>query len=316
MTMQLGVIMDPIQSIRIDHDSTFAMLLEAQQRHWQIFYMEAKDLFVRGDEVCARTRTLHVTEDAKHWFEFGTEQNLPLQQLDVILMRKDPPVDMEYIYTTQLLELAEQRGTLIVNKPQSLRDFNEKLFINHFPQCLAPTLITCQTKQVRDFLQEHTDIICKPLHGMGGEKVFRLRQQDPNLNVVLEVLTQRDTCYMMAQRYIPEISAGDKRILLIDGKPVPHALARIAVQGETRANMAVGGRGHAVALTERDRWICAQIAPTLRAKGLLFVGIDVIGDYLTEINITSPTCIRELDTSCNLNISAQLLDCIIKYRTA
>lgn len=315
MRLKLGVIMDPMDKIHPYHDSTFAMLLEAQQRGWPIFYMEQKELFLKNNTVFVRTRELQVFDRNEDWFEYGVEKIIELHKLDVILMRTDPPVDSTYIYTTQLLDLVEQRGTLIVNKPQSLRDYNEKLFIAQFPQCIAPTLVTSKAELIREFLHEHQDIICKPLDGMGGMSIFRLRKKDPNMNVIIETLTQQGMRQMMAQRFIPEIGAGDKRILLINGEPVPYALARIPASGETRANMAVGGRGVGVKLTKRDRWICKQLGPTLRAKGLLFVGIDVIGDYLTEINITSPTCIRELDAQCSLNISALLLDCVVKYKT-
>jgi glutathione synthase len=320
MPLKLGVIMDPIEKIRVGHDSTFAMLLAAQKRKWQIFYMKQQDLFLQDDAVLARMRELQVFDHPRPnpppkrgrglHFKFSKEKVLQLHKLDVILMRKDPPVDMEYIYTTQLLDLAEKRGVLVVNKPQSLRDFNEKLFISYFPECISPTLVTHHAQSVRDFLQEHKDVICKPLNSMGGQNIFRLRAKDPNVNVVIETLTQNGTRAMLVQRFIPEITKGDKRILLINGEPVPYALARLAQPGETRANMAAGGRGVGVKLTKRDRFICEQVGPTLREKGILFAGIDVIGDYLTEINITSPTCIRELDAAFSLNISAQLLDCI------
>jgi glutathione synthase len=313
VSIKLGVIMDPIAKIKVHHDSTFAMLLAARARHWQIYYMEQKDLYTRDGNVFANMQELKVIDDQQHWYEFGVAVTQPLSALNVILMRKDPPVDQLYLYTTQLLDLVEQAGVLIVNKPQSLRDFNEKLFINWFPQCCPATLVTHNAKQVRDFLQEHEDIIVKPIYGMGGMSIFRLRKNDLNINVILETLTQQGNTYIMAQKYLPEISKGDKRILLIDGEPIPYAYARFAPAGETRANMAVGGSGKGIALTERDYWICQQIAPTLHARGILFAGIDVIGDYLTEINITSPTCIRELDKEFNLDIAGQLMDCIKKY---
>lgn len=309
--LKLGVIMDPIESIHIQKDSTFAMLLEAQKRGWPIFYMEQKDLWVRDGVVLAHMRELIVKDDPLQWFHLGAVQECPLSELDVLLMRKDPPVDAHYIYTTQLLELAEKAGVLVVNKPQALRDFNEKLFTTWFPQCCPPCVITHSSSVVKTFLAEQDDIICKPLDGMGGASIFRLRVGDPNINVVLEMLTHHDTQLMLAQRYLPEIKNGDKRILMIDGKPVPYALARMAATGETRANLAAGGHGVGVVLTERDYWICEQVGPTLREKGLLFVGLDVIGDYLTEINITSPTCIRELDRAFDLNISGQLLDVLL-----
>lgn len=310
MSLKLGVIMDPIAAINIKKDSTFAMLLAAQKRKWPIYYMEQSDLFLRDGIVYARMRELQVHDKATPWFSFGAQALQILHTLDVVLMRKDPPVDTNYVHTTQLLEFAEQAGTLIVNKPQSLRGCNEKIFSNWFPQCCPPTLVSHHITDLREFINEHADVICKPLDGMGGNMIFRLKKADPNINVVLETLTALNTRLAVAQQYIPEISQGDKRILLIDGEPIPYALARIAVPGETRANLMAGGTGVGVELTERDRWICAQVGPVLREKGLLFVGIDVIGDYLTEINVTSPTCIRELDTIFGLNISEKVLDCI------
>lgn len=311
MKLKLGVVMDPIQSIQIEVDTTFAMLLEAKRQGWPISYMEPHNLFLCDGVAWARTRVLDIIDDASHWYELGKEKIQELHQLDVILMRKDPPVDMEYIYTTQMLELAERKGTLVVNKPLSLRDCNEKLFISWFPQCCPPTIVTCEAKQVRDFLHEYRDIICKPLSGMGGRSIFRVQKKDPNLNVIIEALTHDGKEYMLAQRYIPEIKQGDKRIILIDGVPIPYALARIPAPGETRANIHVGGRGIGVKLTKRDYWICEQIGPVLREKGLLFVGIDVIGDYLTEINVTSPTCVRQLDEQFGINICSGLMDCIV-----
>ena len=307
---RLGVVMDPIGSINIKKDSTFAMLLEAQARGWEIHYMELGDLFLRDGAACARRRPLKVFEDPSRWFEFGPEATSVLSELDVILMRKDPPFDMEYVYATYLLEQAEAAGVLVVNKPRSLRDANEKLFTAWFPQCTPPTLVTRQAALIRDFLAEHQDIILKPLDGMGGASVFRLRREDPNVNVVLETLTHKETRYAMAQRFIPEITQGDKRILMVDGEPIPYALARIPAAGETRGNLAAGGTGTGVALSERDRWICREVGPTLRERGLLFVGLDVIGDYLTEINVTSPTCIREIDAGAGTNIAGLLLDAI------
>ncbi|MBI3345225.1 MAG: glutathione synthase [Gammaproteobacteria bacterium] len=312
MTLRLGVVMDPIAAINIKKDSTFAMLLEAQRRGWPIAYMEQGDLFLRDGKTFARICTLRVQDNAEHWFDLGAETVESLSALDVILMRKDPPFDMEYIYATYLLERAETEGVLVVNKPQSLRDCNEKLFTARFPQCTPPTLVTRSKTRLRDFLNEFGDIILKPLGGMGGASVFRLRAGDPNLNVVIETMTEHEQRFVMAQKFIPEISEGDKRILMINGEPVPYALARIPAEGETRGNLAAGGRGVGVPLSPRDRWICEQVGPVLREKGLLFVGLDVIGDYLTEINVTSPTCVRELDALYGLNIAALLLDAVEK----
>ncbi|HNK33765.1 MAG TPA: glutathione synthase, partial [Plasticicumulans sp.] len=232
---------------------------------------------------------------------------LPLAELDVLLMRKDPPFDLEYIYTTYLLERAEAEGVRVVNRPQSLRDANEKLFTAWFPQCCPPTLATRDMARLRGFVAEHGDAILKPLDGMGGAGIFRVRAGDANLNVIVETLTERGRRTALAQRFIPEISAGDKRILMIDGEPVPYALARIPAEGETRGNLAAGGRGVGQPLSERDRWICAQVGPELRRRGLVFVGLDVIGDWLTEINVTSPTCARELDAQFGLDIGADLM---------
>jgi glutathione synthase len=310
MTVKLGVVMDPIGSIHFKKDSTLAMLLEAQSRGWRLYYMEQPDLFVRDGVAYAHMRELAVRLDPQHWYDVGPEQTVALSELDAVLMRKDPPFDMEYIFTTYVLELAEAAGTLVVNNPQSLRDANEKMYTAWFSQCTPPTLVTRSRSKVREFLGEQEDIIVKPLDGMGGASIFRLRTDDPNISVVLETITDFDRRSIMAQRYIPEIVHGDKRILLVDGEPVPYALARIPAPGETRGNLAAGGRGEGVALTERDRWICAQVGPLLHKKGVLFAGLDVIGDYLTEINVTSPTCIRELDNQYGLNISAQLMDAI------
>jgi glutathione synthase len=312
--MKLGVVMDPIGSIHLKKDSTLALLREAQTRGWEIHYMEQGDLYLRDGTSWGRTRSLTLMPDHTPWFKLGTERDQRLSELDAILMRKDPPFDLEYLYSTQLLELAERAGVLVVNKPQSLRDANEKLAVAWFPQCAPPTLVTRRGARLRAFLAEHRDIILKPLDAMGGASVFRLRLDDPNVNVVIETLTERETRQTMAQRYLPEIAQGDKRILLIDGTPVPYALARLPAPGETRANLAAGGHGEGRALSERDRWICAEVGPALVARGILFAGLDVIGDYLTEINITSPTCIRELDALYGLNIGAQLLDAIAARR--
>lgn len=312
--MKLGVLMDPIETIHYKKDSTLAMLWEAAKRGWEIFYFQQKDLFLKTIEnetqVFAHTKKLKVYQDANKWFEFGEEKIIPLNHLHAILMRKDPPFNQEYIYTTYLLEHAEKQGVVVVNRPQSLRDANEKLITTWFPQCSPATLVTRSIQELKKFWHEHKDIICKPLEAMGGASVFRLREGDMNASVIFEVLTKHETAYMMAQTFIPQIKEGDKRILIIDGKPVPYALARIPAPGELRGNLAAGAKGVAVKLTARDYWICEKVGPMLKEKGLFFAGLDVIGDYLTEINVTSPTCIRELDEQCNLNISATLMDCI------
>jgi len=317
MTIKLGIVMDPIGSIKAYKDSSLAMLLEADKRGYEIFYLEMNDLYMQSSTAMANCRKLKVFDDNQHWYEFidGTEQEqktIPLAELDVILMRKDPPFDMEYIYATYILEYAQQQGTLIVNEPQSLRDANEKMFTLGFENCIVPTLVTRNAKQLKAFLAEQKDIILKPLGGMGGASIFRVKQDDPNTNVIIETLTSHASVFTMAQRFIPEISAGDKRILIIDGKPIDYALARIPQAGENRGNIAAGGTGKGIPLSERDYWLCEQLAPVLKEKGLIFVGIDVIGDYITEINVTSPTCIRELDKQFNLNIAAELMEAIEK----
>ena len=311
MTVNIGVVMDPIASINPKKDSTLAMLLAAQRRNWTLYYIEQQDLLLRDGKLFAHTRQLHVADDETQWFDFDTEPELmEAARLNVILMRKDPPLDIQYIHTTYLLELAEAEGVLIVNKPQSLRDANEKLYTGWFPQCCPPTVVSRRLDHLRDFLSEQHDIIIKPLEGMGGMAIFRLRQGDPNISVALETLTDNGQRYIMAQRYLPEIVHGDKRILLVDGEPIPYALARIPATGETRGNLAAGGRGQGIALSARDYWICEQVAPALKQKGLMFVGLDVIGNYLTEINVTSPTCIRELDKLYELDIAGKLMDAI------
>jgi len=310
MTIKLGVVMDPISTINPKKDSTLAMMLEAQRRGWELAYMEQRDLFVDQGLARARMREVTVHEDLGHWFDLGPERTTALDELDAILMRRDPPFEMEYIYATYILELAERRGVLVVNKPESLRNWNEKLSTAHFPQCAPPTLVARERSLLREFAQQHDEVVIKPLDAMGGSSVFRLHRKDPNLNVALEIMTQHDSRTVMAQRFLPEIRSGDKRVLLIEGQPVPHALARIPAEGETRGNLAAGARAEGVPLSSRDRWICDQVGPTLRAKGLIFVGLDVIGDYLTEINVTSPTGIRELDRLFSLNISANLMDAV------
>jgi len=306
--MKLGVIMDPITGISIKKDSTFAMLLAAQQRQWDILYMEIPDLHLMDDRPYARMRNLSVKDDSKGWFEFTGNQVQALDELDIILMRKDPPFNMEYIYATHFLDHAEKAGTLVVNNPDSLRDANEKLFISHFPECAPPTLVTRNSNLIRSFIDDHGEIILKPLDGMGGRSIFRTHTTDHNISVIIESLTEHGTRFAMAQKYLPEIEHGDKRILMIDGEPVDYALARIPMAGETRGNLAAGGTGKGVRLTSRDRWICERVGPVLQARGLLFVGLDVIGDYLTEINVTSPTCIRELDAIYDIDIAGRLMD--------
>lgn len=305
---KLGIVMDPIASINIKKDSSFAMLLEAQQRGYEIHYMEMADLYLLEGEARANTRQLSVKADSANWFSFGDAQDIPLGDLDVILMRKDPPFDTEYIYATYILERAEDAGTLIVNKPQSLRDANEKLYTSWFSQFTPKTLVSRDAKRLKAFYQTEQDVILKPLDGMGGASIFRLKPNDANVSVIIETLTEHGQRYTMAQRYIPEIIDGDKRILVVNGKPVPYCLARIPASGETRGNLAAGGRGEARPLSESDWAIANAVGPTLKAKGLIFVGLDVIGDKLTEVNVTSPTCIREIEAAFPISITGMLFD--------
>ncbi len=308
---RLGVVMDPIDSIKPVKDSTLAMLLEAQSRGWELNYMEQADLFVEDGHLRARVRRLSVSDDRQDWFRLDAPQQAALGELDVILMRKDPPFDMEYVYTTYLLGRAEEAGCLVVNRSASLRDVSEKAYTMWFPECCPPTLITRSMAEMRRFLQEQGAIVVKPLDGMGGRSIFVVRAGDANANVIFETLTDTEHRFAMAQRYIPEISTGgDKRILLIDGEPYPHALARIPPAGDNRGNLAVGATAEGRELTERDRWICTRVGPILRDKGIIFAGLDVIGDYLTEINVTSPTGIRELDGMYDENICGLLFDAI------
>ncbi|MEX2130297.1 MAG: glutathione synthase [Pseudohongiellaceae bacterium] len=310
MSIKLGIVMDPIESINYKKDTSLAMLWAARDRGWSLYYMLQTDLYMEGGISKAITRELKVHNDAARWFSFGATVDMPLAELDVILMRKDPPFDTPYIYSTYLLDQARVAGTLVVNNPQSLRDCNEKLFAAQFPQCCPPFMVACSAAKLKEFHRQHEDVIFKPLDGMGGTSIFRLRKDDPNVSVIIEVITRGGSNQIMAQKYIPEIVKGDKRILLIDGKPVPYALARVPAVGETRGNLAAGGSGVAQELSDRDRWICEQVGPIVREKGLVFVGLDVIGDYLTEINVTSPTCVREINAAYNLDIAGELMDCI------
>ena len=306
----LGVVMDPIESIKPKKDSTLAMLLAAQRRDFDIVYLRQQDLEVRDGAPQGYGARLKVRDDTERWFEIGTPWSGGLETLDALLMRKDPPFDMEYIYTTYILELAENRGLLVVNKPASLRDINEKAYTAWFPQCTPPSLVTRSRTALLEFLKEQRKVVLKPFDGMGGRSIFVVNAGDLNTNVIIETLTNHGERFTLAQRYIPEIDRGDKRVLLIDGLPIDYALARIPAPGESRGNLVMGARGEGRPLTERDRWLCAQVGPTLAAKGVLFAGLDIIGDYLTEINVTSPTGIRELDRQFNIDIAAKLIDVI------
>ncbi|MCR9277989.1 MAG: glutathione synthase [Pseudomonadaceae bacterium] len=316
--VHIAFVMDPIDSLSLKKDSTLAMIRAAQRRGWQPFYVQQADISLSGGEVLATMSSLRLTEPfvdkldpnvaGEHWYELGEPERRPLAEMDVIFMRKDPPFDMNYIYTTYLLERVEEGGSLVVNKPASLRDCNEKFFATAFPQCCPPLIVSADEQELRDFHAAQGNTVFKKLDGMGGSSVFRVMASDPNIGVILETLTEGGKEPIMGQLYLPEISDGDKRILLIDGKPLPYALARIPKAGEARGNLAAGGTGVGRELTKRDRFIAEQLGPELSRRGLLWVGIDVIGDYLTEVNVTCPTCIRELDTQYSLDIAAMLMD--------
>ena len=310
MSRKLGVVMDPLGSINYKKDTTLALLWAAQERGWALFYIEPSGLFLDGCTPMARGRPLAVHRDPGRWYDLEDETETVLSELDIILMRKDPPFDLEYIYATYLLERAEQQGTLVVNRCQSLRDCNEKLFATVFPECCPPLVVSRDMSTLRAFHAKHKDVIYKPLDGMGGSAIFRVREDDPNLSVVLETLTGSGQQTIMAQQYLPEIAEGDKRILMINGEPVPYCLARVPLAGESRGNLAAGGSGRVQPLSQRDQWIAEQVGPALKARGLFFVGLDVIGEYLTEINVTSPTCLREIEAESGLDIAGQLLDCL------
>lgn len=312
MSIKLGIVMDPIEGIAFKKDTSLALLDAAQRKGWDLYYMEQSDLALEQGRAMASMTKLTVHMDPENWFTKGETVYQPLSELDTILMRTDPPFDNEYIYSTYILERAEKEGTLIVNNPQSLRDCNEKVFATEFPQCCPEVLVTKDAAKLKAFHKTHQDVIFKPLDGMGGSSIFRLKHDDPNISVIIEVLTKFGKETIMAQKYIPEIKQGDKRILMIDGEPVSHALARIPQDGETRGNIAAGGRGVTQVLTERDLWIAKQIGPTLKEKGLIFVGLDVIGDYLTEINVTSPTCVREISRDSDQDVAMILIDAVEK----
>lgn len=308
--------MDPITSINIKKDTSFAMLLAAQKRGYELFYMEMDDLYIDNGKPMASMRSLQVKRDPQDWFTLDEPSQHNLAELDVILMRKDPPFDGEFLYATQMFELAEQAGTLVVNKAQSLRDFNEKLFTSWFPDLIPDTLVTRKSELIRAFHKKHGDMICKPLDGMGGTSIFRVKQDGTNIGVIIETLTNLGSTYAMVQKYLPEIKDGDKRILIVDGQVVPYCLARLPTNGETRGNLAAGGIGRPQPISESDRKIAEAIAPTLVEKGLIFVGLDVIGDKITEINVTSPTCVQEIENAYDISITDMLFDAIEKRITA
>ena len=312
-TVRLAVVMDPIEHIKPAKDTTLAMLLAAQKRQWQLLYVEQADLWLDNGVAWGRVRPVTVRDDLKDWHTLGESQTVRLGSLDAILMRKDPPFDMEYIYTTYILERAETEGALLVNRPQGLRDMNEKVYTAWFPECCAPTLITRNMDQMREFMVRHEHIVCKPLYGMGGRSVFVIRKGDKNASVIFETMTDYGTHYAIVQKYLPEIvTGGDSRVLVIDGEAAPYALARIPSAGDNRGNLAAGAKGEGRPLNDRDRWLVSQIGPKLRQQGMLFVGLDVIGGYVTEINVTSPTGVRELDKQFRTDIASLLMDAIEK----
>jgi glutathione synthase len=319
---KIAFLMDPIDSLSLKKDSTLAMIRSAQLRDLDIYYLRQEDLALHEGRACGLISSLKLRDDfaqtldpaiaGDDWYTLGEETLRPLADMDIIMMRKDPPFDMEYIYTTYLLERAETDGVFVVNKPASLRDCNEKLFATTFPQCCPDLVVSRRMDVLKAFHAKHKNVVFKKLDGMGGASIFRVMEDDPNLTVVIETLTENGTQQIMGQVYLPEIVDGDKRILLINGEPVPYALARIPSAGESRGNLAAGGRGEARPLTARDQWIAEQVGPELKKRGLMFVGIDVIGDYLTEINVTCPTCIRELDAQYDLDIAGDLIDAVVK----
>jgi glutathione synthase len=315
MSRKLGVVMDPLETIQYKKDTTLAVLWAAQDRGWSLFYMTPDALFLDGERPMAVAQSLTVHREPDHWFDVCHPQDISLAELDICLMRKDPPFDMEYIYATYLLERAERQGTLIVNRCHSLRDCNEKLFATEFPECCPTLLVSRDMSKLKAFHRQHQDVIFKPLDGMGGSAIFRAREDDPNVSVILETLTQSGRQTIMAQCYLPDISEGDKRILMVNGEPIPYCLARVPLAGESRGNLAAGGSGRVQPLSERDLWIASQVGPTLKQRGLYFVGLDVIGDYLTEINVTSPTCLREIEAGSGLDIAGQLLDTLEEHLT-
>jgi glutathione synthase len=309
MKRSIAVVMDPIERINTAKDTSFALMLEAQRRGYGLFYVEPGSLSVQNARAHGRLAPLKVKDVKNQYFELGEWRNAALASVDAVLMRKDPPVDDQFIHDTQILSLAEHEGVLVVNRAQGLRDMNEKLTTLLFPQCCPETLVSRSMAELKEFIRRHGDTVVKPLNGMGGKSIFRIRHGDGNANVILETLTDSGSL-TMAQKFIPEIAQGDKRILLVDGEPVPYALARIPQGDEFRGNLAAGGRGQGQPLSERDVWIARQVGPWLKERGMLFVGLDVIGDYLTEVNVTSPTCVRELDAQFGLNIAALLFDAI------
>lgn len=312
MSIKFGIVMDPIERISFHKDTSLALMFAAQERGCELFYMEQQDLSIQNGEAYGRMSAIKVAMDPNNWFEKDEAIDRPLSDLNIIIMRKDPPFDSEFIYSTYILERAEQAGVLVANKPQSLRDCNEKVFATEFSELMSPTTVTRRADLLKSFHTEHGDVIFKPLDGMGGSSIFRLKKDDPNVSVIIETLTNHGQQQIMAQRFIPEITSGDKRILMIDGEPVPFTLARIPADGETRGNLAAGGSGITMELSDKERAIAKKIGPKLKEKGLYFVGLDVIGNFVTEINVTSPTCVREISRDSGINIADQLITCLLQ----
>lgn len=295
MSIKLAVVMDPIEQIKFQSDTSFHFMLKAQKRGWQVFYLRQEDVFLKDQEVFAKLTTVKLFEQEKDFVEKSSVQVVKLAEMDIIMMRTDPPVNQQYIYTTYLLELVEKKGVLVVNRPQSLRDFNEKLVISLFPELTAPTMVSSQMDVIEQFIAEQKEVVVKPLDGLGGKNVFLLKKDDVNTDALLEMMTQRQTMPIMVQRYLPEVKEGDKRIFIVNGEPLPKMVVRVPQSGEIRSNIAAGGRGVVADITQKERKLCQCLAPFLRENGLFFVGIDMIGDYLSEINITSPTTLRMLE---------------------
>jgi len=312
MTRKIGFILDPLSTINPVKDTSLAMMWAAQKKGFQILCFEQNDLAISMGIPCGNATEIKATTDLDQPIEVISRHHIALSELDVILMRKDPPFDMNFVYTTYILDLAQSLGTLVLNNPSGLRDCNEKLFATHFPQCCPPLLVSADKSMLKAFHAEHKDVIYKPLDGMGGTGIFRAKEDDGNLSVIIETLTEMGTTPIMAQTYLPEIKQGDKRILIVDGQPLDHCLARIPASGELRGNIAAGGRGEVQPITDRDRWLCDQIIPELKRRELLFVGLDVIGDYVTEINVTSPTCAREIAAASGVDATELFIDAIIK----
>ena len=311
--MKLGVVMDPIESINFKKDSTLAMMLEAQSKNHQIFYITTNSLFIDSGIAYASSSEILLRDDPSDWFSVEEERVIRLKELDSILMRQDPPFNSDYIYNTYVLEMAQREGVNIFNDPRSLRDCNEKVFATEFPQCCTKHLVTSKKDLLTDFVIEHKDTVIKPLDGMGGASIFRLKSHDPNLNVILETITNHFAEKVMIQEYIPEIAEGDKRILVVNGEPMGAAIARIPAEGELRGNLAAGASAIARSLTERDMWICKEVGPSLVEKGLLLVGLDIIGDYLTEINVTSPTCFKEYKELCDIDVAKIFIESVEEF---